>query len=66
MNDLTSDSDRADEAVLNFELSDEDLEIAGGTSVAGLATLLNTSYCFTCVAGEDLSAHLIPLLFVHR
>jgi hypothetical protein len=48
MNDLISDSDRTDEAIFNFEHSDEDLEIAGGTPVAGPATLLNTSYCFTC------------------
>jgi hypothetical protein len=51
MNDLTSDSDRADEAVLNFERSDEDLEIAGGTP--GFVTLLNASYCFTCLIGEE-------------
>jgi hypothetical protein len=52
MNDLKSSSDRADEAVLYFELSDDVLEIAGGTPATGLATLLNT-YCFTCPAGED-------------
>jgi hypothetical protein len=52
MNELTSGSDRAKDAVLYLELSDEVLEIACGTPVAGLATLLNT-YCFTCPAGED-------------
>ena len=51
MNNLTSGSDRADEAVLYLELSDEVLEIACGTPVAGFATLLNT-YCFTCPAGK--------------
>jgi hypothetical protein len=51
MNDLTSDSDRADEAVLNFERSDEDLEIAGGAP--GFVTLMNASYCFTCLIGEE-------------
>jgi hypothetical protein len=53
MNELTSGSDRADEAVLHFELSDEVLEIASGTPAAGLATLLNT-YCFTCPSGDHL------------
>jgi hypothetical protein len=53
MNDQTSDSDWADEAVLYFKLSDEVLEIAGGAAPAGLVTLLNTSYCFTCHAGEN-------------
>jgi hypothetical protein len=53
MNDLKSGSDRADEAVLYFELSDEVLEIAGGVPAAGLATLLNT-YCFTCPSGDHV------------
>ena len=52
MNDLTSGSDRAEEVVLYLELSDEVLEIACGTPMAGLATLLNT-YCFACPTGED-------------
>jgi hypothetical protein len=52
MIDLTSGSDCAEEAVLYLELSDAVLEIACGTPVFGLATLLNT-YCFTCPAGED-------------
>jgi hypothetical protein len=52
MNDLTSANDGAEAAVFYLELSDEVLEIACGTPVAGLATLLNT-YCFTCPAGED-------------
>jgi len=52
MNELTSGSDHAEDAVLYLELSDEVLEIACGRPVVGLATLLNT-YCFTCPAGED-------------
>jgi hypothetical protein len=52
MNELTSGRDRAEDGGLYLELSDEVLEIACGTPVAGLATLLNT-YCFTCPAGED-------------
>ena len=40
MIDLTSGSDCAEEAVLYLELSDAVLEIACGTPVFGLATLL--------------------------
>jgi hypothetical protein len=53
MNDLISNSDPADEAALDFTHSDEALEIAGGSPVAGLVTLLNASYCFTCLTGEE-------------
>ena len=43
-------------AVLNFERSDEDLEIAGGTP--GFVTLLNASYCFTCLIGAGMSVFM--------
>jgi len=40
---------------LTDDVSDEALEAAGATLLAGMPTLMNASYCFTCGAerGSD-------------
>jgi hypothetical protein len=49
---------QTDEAALTYEISDEALEAAGG-ALAGVApTLMQASYCFTCV--QDVPSPLLP------
>ena len=43
MNKLT------DEDILTYEVSDEALEAAGAAMPGGAVTLIQGSYCFTCV-----------------
>ncbi len=47
MNDAWTDRDQTDEQILVYDVSDEALEAA---TANGNVTLLNGSYCFTCVA----------------
>jgi hypothetical protein len=52
------DADRIGENALTDEVSDEALEAASGTQAGGV-TLINGSYCFTCVVqGEAAGAPL--------
>jgi hypothetical protein len=40
---------QTDEAALTYEISDEALEASGATLAGGAPTLMQASYCFTCV-----------------
>jgi len=39
---------QTDEEILTSQVSDEALEAAGATLAAGVPTLMQVSYCFTC------------------
>jgi hypothetical protein len=53
-----NDADRADEDALVYQVPDEVLE-AAGTPAGGVPTLMQGSYCFTCVVqGEAAGAPL--------
>ena len=49
-----SDVHEADEDPIFFDVSDDDLERAGGACEGGVPTLVGT-YCFTCPSGQDAS-----------
>ena len=40
---------QTDEEILTYEVSDEALEAAGAAMAGGALTLMQGSYCFTCV-----------------
>jgi hypothetical protein len=48
---------QTDDAALTYEISDEALEAAGGT-LAGGVTLMQASYCFTCV--QEVPSQPLP------
>jgi hypothetical protein len=43
---------QTDEEILISQVSDEALEAAGATTADGAVTLIQGSYCFTCVQEE--------------
>ena len=51
---------QTDEEALTSDVSDEALEAAGATLAGGAPTLMQASYCFTCVQEAPSSPLLAP------